>query len=102
MLPYGKKNPVPHRLNQNGMTEFEYFYQQISYDTTHLNHSEQEELKRTVRRIRENYIKIRISYKYKTVIQNLSQNRNIVLLNQDKGQGTVILGRTKTSKSALT
>ena len=83
------------------MAEFEYFYQQISYDTTHLNHREQE-LKSTVRRIRENYIKIRISYKYKTVIQNLSQNRSIVLLNQEKGQGTVILDRTKTSKYALT
>ena len=38
---------------------------------------------------------MRIPYKYKTVIQKLSQNKNIVLLNQDKGQGTVILDRTK-------
>ena len=27
------------------MTEFEYFYQQISYHTTHLSRNEQEELK---------------------------------------------------------
>ena len=38
---------------------------------------------------------MRIPGKYKAVFQNLSQNRNIVLLNQDKGQGIVILGRTK-------
>ena len=45
-LSYGLKSPVPHRLNRNGvMTEFEYFYQQISYHTTHLNYNEQEELK---------------------------------------------------------
>ena len=93
-LSYGLKNPVPHQ-NQNGiMTEFEYFYQQISYHTTHLSHNEQEELKSKVRRICENYIKIRIPYKYKTVIQVLSQNKNIVLLNLNKGQGIVILDRT--------
>ena len=95
-LSYELKNPVPHRLNRNGiMTEFEYFYQQISYHTTHLSYNEQEELKSKVRRICENYMKIRIRYKYKIVIQNLSQNKNIVLLNQDKGQGIVILDRTK-------
>ena len=77
------------------MTGFEYFYQQISYDTTHLSYNEQEELKSKVRRICENYIKIIIPYKYKTVIQNLSQNRDIVLLNQGKGQGIVILDRTE-------
>ena len=77
------------------MTQFEYFYQQISYHTIHLSHDEQEELKSKVRRICKNYIKMRIPCKYKAVFQNLSQNRNIVLLNQDKGQGIVILGRTK-------
>ena len=45
------------------MTEFEYFYQQISYHITHLSHNEKEELKRTVRRICDKYIKIRIPYK---------------------------------------
>ena len=72
------------------MTEFEYFYQQINYYTTHLSHNEQEKLKSKIRRICKNYIKIRISHKCKTVIQNLSQNRNIVLLNQDKGQGIAV------------
>ena len=63
-LSYGLQNPVQHQLNQNGiMTEFEYFYQQISYHTTHLSHNEKEELKRKLRRICEKYIKIRIPYK---------------------------------------
>ena len=69
------------------------FYQQISYHTTHLNHNEQEELNSKIRRICENYIKIRIPYKYKIVIQNLPQNKNIVLLDQDKGQRIAILDR---------
>ena len=55
-LSYELKNPVPHRLNQNGiMTWFEHFYQQISYHTTHLSYNEQE-IKSEVRRIYENYI----------------------------------------------
>ena len=83
------------------MTEFEYFYQQISYHTTHLSHNEQEELKSKVRRKCENCIKIRIPYKYKTVIQVLSQNRNIVLLNLNKGQGIVKLDRTKYIKKCM-
>ena len=63
-LSYGLKNPVQNQLHQNGiMTEFEYFYQQISYHITHLSHNEKEELKRTVRRICDKYIKIRIPYK---------------------------------------
>ena len=66
------------------MTEPEYFYQKKSYHTTHLSHTDQEELKIKVRRICEKYIKIRITYKSKTVIQKLSQSRNIILLNQDK------------------
>ena len=94
---------MPHRLNRNGMiTEFEYFYQQMSYHTTYLSHNDQEELKSKLRRVCENYIKIRIPYKYKTVIQNLSQNRNIVLLNQDKGQGIVILDRAKYNEKCMT
>ena len=45
-LSFELKYRVPHRLNRNGiMTEFEYFYQQISYHTTHLSRNEQEELK---------------------------------------------------------
>ena len=101
-LLYGLKNSVPDRLNRNGiMTEFEYFYQRISYHTTHLSCNEQEELKSKVRGICENYIKIRTPYKYKTVIQNLSQNRNIVLLNHDKGQEIVILNRTKYIKKCM-
>ena len=73
------------------MTEFEYFYQQISDYTTELSHNEQEELKSKVRRICENQIKIRIPYKYNTVIQKLSHKKDIVLLNQEKRQGIVIL-----------
>ena len=61
------------------MTEFEYFYQQISYHTTYPSHNKQEGLTSKVRRICEDYIKIAIPYKYKTAIQILSQYRNIVL-----------------------
>ena len=60
-----------------------------------LNDNEQGEIKSKVRRICKNCIKITTHCEHQTVIQNLSQNRNIVLLNQDEGQGIVILDRTK-------
>ena len=41
------------------------------------------------------YIKVTVPCKYKTVIENLSQNKNIALLNQDTGQEVVILDRAK-------
>ena len=41
------------------------------------------------------YIKVTVPYKYKTVIEILSQNKNIALLNQDTRQEVVILYRTK-------
>ena len=84
--------PIGPRWNND---RIEYFYQQITYHITHLNHNEQDQLKSKVRRIYENYIKIRIPYKYKTVFQNLSQNKNSVLLSQDKGKGRVKPDRTE-------
>ena len=56
-LSYGLKNPLPNRLNRNGiMAELEYFYQQKSYHTTQLGQKEQEKIKSKVRRICKNYI----------------------------------------------
>ena len=92
MLSYGLKNPVRHQLNRYGiMPESGYSCHKIRYHTTHLNHNGQEELKSKVRRICKNYIKTRIRYKHKTVILNLSQIKNFVLLNQDKREGIVKL-----------
>ena len=52
---------------------------------------EQDQLKSKIRRTCENYARIKTSYKYKKILQNLSNNKNIIILKQDRGRGMVIL-----------
>ena len=40
-------------------------------------------------------------FKYNQVIQNLSKNKEIVILRQDEGRGVVILGRSKYMENFL-
>ena len=72
-------------------TEFESFYWQLLHHTKHLNQQEQDQLKSKIRRTCENYARIKTPYKYKKTIENLSNNKNIIILKQDKGRGVVIL-----------
>ena len=52
------------------------------------------------------YSKINVPYKYKKKykkdIDNLSKNKNIVILKQDKGRGVVILDTTKYTEKCMT
>ena len=48
------------------------------------------------------YSKINVPYKYKKDIDNLSKNKNIVILKQDKGRGVVILDTTKYTEKCMT
>ena len=52
----------------------------------------QDELKSKIRRTCENYSKIKIPYQQQKVINNLSNNKSVIL-KKDKGRGIVILGR---------
>ena len=54
---------------------------------------EQDQLKSKIRRTCENYARIKTPYKYKKIIENLSNNKNIIISKQDKGRGVVILKR---------
>ena len=45
---------------------------------------------------------INIPYKYKKVIDNLSKNKNILVLKQDKGRGVAILDTTKYTEKCMT
>ena len=41
----------------------------------------------------ENYCKLKLQYKYQHVIDNLSKNKNIIIMRQYKGRGVTILDR---------
>ena len=56
-----------------------------------MSQQEQDQLKSKIRRTFENCARIETPYKYKKIIENLSNNKNIIILKQDKS--VVILNR---------
>ena len=82
--------------NQNDVkikTEFESFSYQILKHTNQLDQRRQDELKSKIRRTSENYSRIKVPYKYQKIIDNISRNKDIILIKQDKGRGVVILDK---------
>ena len=49
----------------------------------------------------EKYSKIQVPYKYKKVIDQLSRNRDLCILKQDKGRGVVLMDRNKYTGKCL-
>ena len=76
-------------------TEFESFYYHILKYTKDLDQNIQDQLKSKIRRTCENYSQLKIPYRYRKIVENLSKNNNIVVMKQDKGRGVVILDRTR-------
>ena len=62
---------------------------------THISDNELTSLKTKLRSTCKKYIEINVPYKNKNVISNLSINKNIVVLKQDKGRGVAILDTAK-------
>ena len=59
----------------------------------HLDQESQDELKSKIRRTCKNYSKIKIPYQQQKVMNNLSNNKNIILIKRDKGRGIIIFDR---------
>ena len=80
--------------NENKIkTEFESFFYQLQKYTSNLDKQIRDELKSKMRRTCENYSKVKVPYKFQHVIDNLSKNKNIIIIRQDKGRGVTILDR---------
>ena len=60
----------------------------------HLRQNEHDQLKSKIRRTCENYYRIMISCRYKEIIKRLSNNKDNIILRQDKGRGVVVLNCT--------
>ena len=73
--------------------EFESFYYEILKHTSQLDQRRQDKLNSKIRRICENYSRIKVPYKYQKIIDNISRNKNFILIKQDKGRGVVILDK---------
>ena len=64
-----------------------------TFQRKHLSQQEQDQLKGKIRRICENYSRIKKPYKYKKIIENLSHNKNVLILKRDESRCAVILNR---------
>ena len=81
-------------MNKNKIkAEFESFFYQLQKYTSNLDKQIRDELKSKMRRTCENYSKVKVPYKFQHVIDNLSKNKNIIIIRQDKGRGVTILDR---------
>ena len=91
-LSFSLDENIPTKLNENKIqTEFESFYWQLLQHTKHLSQQEQDQLKSKIRRTFGNYARTKTPYKYKKIIENLCNNKNIIILKQDKGCSLVAL-----------
>ena len=52
-------------------------------------------IKTKMRNTCEKYSEIKVPYKHREITRNLSNNKNIVIMKQDKGRGVVIMDRNK-------
>ena len=83
-------------MNENKIqTEFESFYYNIIQHTQHLIQNEKDKLKSKIWPTCENYYRNKIHYQYKEIIKKLSNNKDIIILRQDKGHGVIVLNRTR-------
>ena len=93
-LSFSLDDHIPTKQNDIKIkTEFESFYCQILKHTNQLDQRRQDELKSKVRRTCENYSRINVPCKYQKIIDNISRNKDIILIKQDKGHGVVILDK---------
>ena len=91
-LSFSLDQHIPTRVNENKIkTEFESFFYQVQKYTSNLDQQIQDELKTKIRRNCENDSKVKVPYKFQHGIDNLSKNKSIIIMRQDKGPGVTIL-----------
>ena len=87
VLSFSLDQHIPTKVNGNKIKpEFESFFYQVQKYTSNLDQQIKDELKTKIRRTSENYSKVKVMYKFQHVIENLSKNKSIIIMRQDKGR----------------
>ena len=95
-LSFGLEQHIPNRSCKNSIyTEFEEFYQRIFRNIRHLPQDDINRIKTKMRSTCEKYSRINVPYKYRKIVNDLSRNKDIVIMKQDKGRGVVVMNRGK-------
>ena len=101
-LSFGLDHHIPTKSKDVAReVKFQQFYQGLFTGLIHLPDNVLSLLKTKLRSTCEKYSQVNVPYKYKKVIDNLSKNKSIVILKQDKGRGVVILDTTKYTEECM-
>ena len=76
-------------------TEFESFYQSLLRDISTIPEERTARIKTQLRSKFEKYYKVKIPFRQRQAIEKLSNNKDFVVLKQDKQREVVILNRSK-------
>ena len=95
-LSFGLEQHIPNRSCKNSIyTEFEQFYQRIFHNIRYLPQDDINRIKTKMRSTCEKYSRINVPYKYRKTVNDLSRNKDIVIMKQDKRRGVVVMNRGK-------
>ena len=101
-LSYGLDHQIPIRYNRNNITtEFEYFYQNLLNDISHIPEVQLSQVKTKLRDACGKYCRIKIPYKHRKTIENLSKRDGVIILKQDKGRGVVLMDKNKYTEKCM-
>ena len=101
-LSYGLDHQIPIRNNRSNITtEFEYFYQNLLNDISHIPEVNVRQAKTKLRDACEKYCRIKIPYKHRKTIENLSKRDDVIILKQDKGRGVVLMDKNKYTEKCM-
>ena len=95
-LSFGLERHIPNRSCKNSIcADFEQFYQRIFHNIRHLPQDDINRIKTKMRSTFEKFSRINVPYKYRKIVNDLSRNKDIVIMKQDKGRGVVVMNRGK-------
>ena len=82
-------------------TEFEMFYQNLLKNISNIPETKLQQIKTKLLSTCDKFAKIKVRYKHRKIVYELSKRNDIVILKADKGRGVVILDRRKYTKKCL-
>ena len=99
---FGLDQHVPVKCDNNLVnTEFEHYFQNIKNTVPNISDDKMLQLKTKLLSTCEKYNNIKVPFKHRQVIKRLAENKNIMLLRQDKGKGVVIMDKGKYTEKCL-
>ena len=101
-LSYGLDHQIPIRNNRSNITTaFEYFYQHLLNDISHIPEVQLNQLKTKLRDACEKYCRKKIPYKHHKTIENVSKKDDVIILKQDKERGVVLMDKNKYTQKCM-